>query len=348
MLRLEAETSSSGFGLDIAVDVEPGRCLAIAGPSGAGKTTLLRIAAGLTRPAYGRVECGGRTWLDTERGIDVPAEHRRAGFVFQDYALFPHMTALANVAYAGGGDAASLLERLGIDAQTAARKPGALSGGERQRVALARALARDPAVLLLDEPLAALDPRTRAHAARELAATLATVDIPTLLVTHDFTEAALLGDEVAILDRGSIVQRGAPSELAARPASAFVADFTGAVVLTGTAAPAPAGLTGVTLDGGGRVLSTDVAAGRVGVSLYPWEIALEPPGVAPGGSPRNRLTARVVSVTVIGNRARVALEATQPLAVEITAASAERLALRPGTEVTAAWKATATRLVPLD
>jgi molybdopterin-binding protein len=347
MLRLEAETRSGGFEMDVAVGVEPGRCLAIAGPSGAGKTTLLRIAAGLTRPTRGRVECNGETWLDTARAIDLPAERRRAGFVFQDYALFPHMTALANVAYAGGDNAASLLERLGIDAQTAARRPVALSGGERQRVALARALAREPAVLLLDEPLAALDPRTRAHAARELAAMLATVDIPALLVTHDFTEAAMLGDEVAIIDGGRIVQRGAPSELAARPASAFVADFTGAVVLIGTAAPAPAGLTDVALDGGGRVLSTDTASGRVGVSLYPWEIALEPPGGTRSGSPRNRLTARVVSVTVIGNRARVALEAAQPLAAEITAVSAEALGLHPGDDVTASWKATATRLVSL-
>src|SRR3954449_1866802 len=122
MLRLEAESRSGSFEIDVAVAVEPGRCLAIAGPSGAGKTTLLRIAAGLTRPARGRVECNGETWLDTERAIDLPAERRRAGFVFQDYALFPHMTALANVEYAGGAMAAALLERLGIDAQTAARR----------------------------------------------------------------------------------------------------------------------------------------------------------------------------------------------------------------------------------
>ena len=345
MLLVEAESDGR---LDLAFEVAAGTCLAIAGPSGAGKTTLLRAVAGLMRPGRGLVECEGETWLDTARDVDVPAERRRTGFVFQDYALFPHMSALANVAYAGDADnAEALLERLGIDAATAARRPGTLSGGERQRVALARALARDPVVLLLDEPLAALDPRTRAHAARELAAILATIDIPSLLVTHDFTEAATLGDEVAIIDHGRIVQRGLPSDLAARPASAFVADFTGAVVLTGTAAPAPAGLTDVRLDGGGRVLSTDEATGRVGVSLYPWEIALEPPGAEPAGSPRNHLPARVLSVTMIGNRARVALEASQPLAAEVTAASAERLELRPGAEVTATWKATATRLVDL-
>jgi molybdate transport system ATP-binding protein len=330
---------------ELTLEVAPGRCLAIAGPSGAGKTTLLRMIAGLT-PAHGRIECGEETWLDSERGVDQPAEERRVGFVFQDYALFPHMTALANVEFGTSRNGAgALLERLGIDAATAARKPSTLSGGERQRVALARALARDPAVLLLDEPLAALDPRTRARAARELGAILHGVAVPTLLVTHDFDEAAALGDEVAILDAGRIVQRGPASQLAAAPASAFVADLTGAVVLTGSARMAPGGLTEVVLDGGGRVLSTDAAEGAVGVAVHPWDIALA--ATQPGGSTNNHLKARVESVTMIGNRARIGLQAPQPLTAEITAASAERLGLRPGSDVVAVWKATATRLVPL-
>jgi molybdate transport system ATP-binding protein len=328
---------------DVELAVEPGRCLAIAGPSGAGKTTLLRAIAGLA-PAHGTIECGGETWLDTEHGIDLPAEQRRVGFVFQDYALFPHMTALANVEFGGDGGAA-LLDRLGIDAATAARKPPSLSGGERQRVALARALARNPAALLLDEPLAALDPRTRAKAARELKAILAGVAVPTVLVTHDFDEAAALGDEVAILDERRIVQRGPASQLAAEPASAFVADLTGAVVLTGSAGPGPSGLTHITLDGGGSVFSTDEAEGAVGVSVHPWDIALA--DHEPEGSTNNHLRARVESVTTIGNRARVGLHAAQPLTAEITAASAERLELQPGSDVVATWKATATRLVPL-
>ena len=328
---------------DVELAVEPGRCLAIAGPSGAGKTTLLRAIAGLA-PAHGTIECGGETWLDTEHGMDLPAEQRRVGFVFQDYALFPHMSALANVEFGGGGGAA-LLERLGIDVATAARKPPSLSGGERQRVALARALARNPVALLLDEPLAALDRRTRAKAARELKAILAGVGVPTVLVTHDFDEAAALGDEVAILDDRRIVQRGPASQLAAQPASAFVADLTGAVVLTGSARPGPSGLTHVTLDGGGSVFSTDEAAGAVGVSVHPWDIALA--DHEPEGSTNNHLRARVESVTAIGNRARVGLQAAQPLTAEITAASAERLQLHPGSDVVATWKATATRLVPL-
>src|SRR4051794_36368871 len=330
---------------DVVLTVGDSACLAIAGPSGAGKTTLLRQIAGLARPHAGRVECDAHVWLDTDRGIDVPAERRRVGFVFQDYALFPHMSALDNVRFGAGDDAGELLERLGIDRAAAARKPGALSGGERQRVALARALARRPAALLLDEPLAALDPRTRARAARELKAVLAGVTTPTVLVTHDFDEAATFGDEVAILDGRRIVQQGTPSHLAAAPASAFVADWTGAVVLAGHARPGEAGLTSVALDGGGDVFSTDLATGPVGVSVHPWDIALA--DEVPEGSANNHLHARVESVTAIGNRTRVGLEASQPLAAEITTASAERLQLRPGARVVATWKATATRLVPL-
>src|SRR3954464_7792827 len=330
---------------NVALEVAPGRCLAIAGPSGAGKTTLLRAVAGLTA-ANGRIECGEEAWLDSRRGIDLPPERRRVGFVFQDYALFPHMSALANVEFGARTDgAAALLERLGINAVTAARKPPPLSGGGRQRVALARALACDPAALLLDEPLAALDPRTRAKAARELKAILASVAVPTLLVTHDFDEAAALGDEVAILDDRRIVQRGPASQLAAQPASAFVADLTGAIVLTGHASGGPSGLTAVALDGGGHVFSTDAGEGAVGVSVHPWDIALAE--AEPEGSTNNHLRARVESVTTIGNRARVGLHASQPLAAAITTASAERLQLRRGSDVIATWKATATRLVPL-
>jgi molybdate transport system ATP-binding protein len=256
------------------------------------------------------------------------------------------MTALQNVEFGWGArGAAQLLERLGIAAGTAARKPPSLSGGERQRVALARALAREPAALLLDEPLAALDPRTRARAARELKAILHDVEVPTLLVTHDFDEAAVLGDEVAILDDRRIVQRGPASQLAAEPASAFVADLTGAVVLTGEASDGPSGLTAIALDGGGEVFSTDRAQGAVGVSVHPWDIALAES--EPEGSTNNHVRARVESVTTIGNRARVGLFSGQPLAAEITTASAERLQLRPGAYVIATWKATATRLVPL-
>jgi molybdate transport system ATP-binding protein len=354
VLRVEARTRLGELELDVAIEVRAGKCLALAGPSGAGKTSVLRVASGLLRPETGRVECGGETWLDTERGIDLPPEGRRCGYVFQEYALFPHLTAWQNVAYPLRGMSRSerrkraqeLLERFGVGDLADAR-PRTLSGGERQRVAVARVLARRPGVLLLDEPLSALDARTRAGAARELEAVLREVDVPALLVTHDFAEAAQLGDRVGVIDAGRVVQEGTATELAAAPRSAFVADFTGAVVLTGTARSGPKGLTHVELDGGGAVTSTDSGHGPVAVSVYPWEIAIEPESEAAHGSAQNRLVAQVLSITTVGNRVRLGLAAPQPLAAEITQASATELDLRTGTRVTATWKAAATRLVSI-
>jgi molybdate transport system ATP-binding protein len=354
LLRVEARHRLGALRLDVRLAVEHGECLALAGPSGAGKTSVLRVAAGLLRPERGRVEANGETWLDTEAGIDVPAERRRCGYVFQHYALFPHLSAWQNVAYPLRGlsrverraRALELLERFGLAGHADAR-PHTLSGGERQRVALARALARGPEVLLLDEPLSALDARTRAAAARELGAVLRESAAPAVLVTHDFAEAAQFGDRVGIIDNGRVVQEGSPSELAASPRSAFVADFTGAVVLTGVARRGPSGVTRVELDGGGTVTSTDAADGAVAVSVYPWEIAVEPAGEQPHGSAENRLPVEVLSLTTVGNRVRLGLAGPQPLVAEITRGSAERLGLETSSQVIATWKAAATRLVAI-
>jgi molybdate transport system ATP-binding protein len=352
LLHVEATHRLGTLQLEVDLAIQRGECLALAGPSGAGKTSVLRVAAGLLRPEQGRVEANGETWLDTERDIDVPVEHRRCGYVFQHYALFPHLNAWQNVAYPlhalsrseRRSRAVALLERFGMVGLAEAR-PATLSGGERQRVAVARALAREPEVLLLDEPLSALDARTRASAARELGGVLRDSRAPTVLVTHDFAEAAQLGDRVGIVDHGRIVQLGTASELAAAPRSAFVADFTGAVVLTGVARPGPHGVTRVELDGGGTVTSTDAAEGAVAVSVYPWEIAIEPADEEPHGSAENRLAAEVLSITVVGSRARLGLAGPQPLVAEVTLASAERLGLEAGVRVTATWKAAATRVV---
>jgi molybdate transport system ATP-binding protein len=261
------------------------------------------------------------------------------------------MLAWKNVAFAATGDrgrrrarAFELLESFGVAAERASAPPAELSGGERQRVALARALAREPSVLLLDEPLAALDPATRARAGRELGAIVLAAGVPAVLVTHDFAEAAALAQEVVVIERGRVVQRGTPAALASAPASGFVADFTGASVLTGVARPLDRGLTGVELDGGGTVISSDRRSGPVSVSVQPWEISLEPAGEPPHGSAQNRLAARVVSVIAVGGRVRVALATPQLLSVEVTEPAVSALGLRPGIEVTAAWKATATRL----
>jgi molybdate transport system ATP-binding protein len=356
VLHAELASTVGDIDLEVSLRVSPGRCLALTGPSGAGKTTILRLIAGTAMPLRGQIVCGEQVWLDTEHRIDLPPERRRCGYVFQDYALFPHLCAWRNVAY-GLGDlprsqrrahALDLLERLGLGDRAHAR-PATLSGGERQRVALARALARRGDVLLLDEPLSALDAGTRADAAHAMAEILRETAAPAILVTHDFADAALLGDETAVLDRGRVVQQGTASSLAARPGSAFIAKFAGAVVLTGIARPTADGLTTVALDGGGEVsaAATGPSAGPAAVSIYPWEIVIQPLGVAASGSAQNRLPARVVSVTTVGNRVRVGLQASQPLAAEITQPAARDLALAVGSRVIASWKATATQLIEL-
>ena len=165
-------------------------------------------------------------------------------------------------------------------------------------------------------------------------------------MTHDFSEAALLGDEIGVIQDGRVVQRGTAAQLAAAPAAPFVADFAGAVVLTGTARPAPGGLTRIDLDGGGTIASVDAGAGPVAVSVFPWEISIAPAGTRDDGSARNHLDAHVVSVTPVANRVRVGLLAGQPLTAELTGPSAEALAVAPGTRVVATWKAAATRVLP--
>jgi len=308
----------------------------VIGPSGAGKTTLLRLVAGLDRPATGTVECDGERWVGD--GVWVQPERRGVGFVFQDYALFPHMSVHANVAFEARRDVEDLLERLRI-AHLATARPDRLSGGERQRVALARALAIGPRTLLLDEPLAALDPSTRSTVAAELAQVIADAGVPTIVVTHSYEEAVMFADEVAVMDRGAIVQHGSAAEVVEAPASAFVAEFAGINYLLGTAAG-----TRVRLDGGQTVRTTDPAEGRVAVLVAPWEITLAVGDAGgDGDSALNRIPARVDRVVMVGNRARVTLGS---VVAEVTPESVERLAIRPGLDVVAVWKATATRVVP--
>lgn len=354
MLRAELAHAVGGIDLDVCFEVPTGRCLALAGPSGAGKTTILRLLAGTVRPHRGRITHGDDVWVDTAAGVWRPPERRRCGYVFQDYALFPHLSAWRNVAYGlrrvPWGDrktaALSLLERFGV-ADRADARPATLSGGERQRVALARALAPRPDLLLLDEPLSALDARTRASAGRQLASILRSLEVPALLVTHEFQEAALLADEIGVIDHGEIIQLGTAGELAATPATAFVADFTGAVVLTGTARPTNGELTIVDLDGGGVASTTDRGQGRVALSVYPWEITISQALAAADESAQNHLPVQITSVTPIGNRARLGLVAGQPLVAEVTGKAIEDLHLTVGRQVIATWKATATRLMTL-
>jgi molybdopterin-binding protein len=321
---------------------ELGSCESVAGPR-----------AG---PADGRVVSGEDVWLDTERA-STAAGGRRCGYVLPGTRPVPRTETRRRTSALRLRDrsrAAATAERglargvYGPRRRSPTPRPATLTGGERQRVALARALARRPDVLLLDEPLSALDTRTRASAEQQLAQVLRGADVPTILVTHDFAQAAVIGDEIAVLDAGCIVQRGTASELAARPASAFVADFTGAVVLRGTARPDADGTTVVVLGGGAEIRSTDAASGPVAATVFPWEITVEPTRSTPAPrSAQNRLDAQVLSVTAIGGRVRLGLGGPEPLTAEVSTTAVERLGLKPGSRVSATWKAAATRLVPL-
>jgi len=357
LLTAELRHQLDGLVVDVSLSVSDGSCLALVGRSGAGKTTILRLLCGMLEADQGTIVCGEALWFDSAKRFSLAPELRSCGYVFQDFALFPHLSAWRNVAFGLPGRtrseralrrdrACELLERFGLG-ELADARPGSLSGGEQQRVALARALAPEPRVLLLDEPLAALDVTTKAGASRTVAATLRSLDIPAVLVTHDWEEASLLGDEVAVVDRGRIVQRGSSSELASAPASSFVADLAGAVVLRGLAEEARGGGAVVELEGGGAVRVSEPASGPVAICIYPWEITIRRSPATAEESAQNHLRARVVSLTSVANRIRVGLHAPQPVVAEVTGKAAEDLRLEVGTEVLLVWKATATRVIPL-
>jgi molybdate transport system ATP-binding protein len=353
------------FRVELALELDG--VVALVGPSGAGKSTVLSVIAGIVRPPSGRITLDGEIWLDSERRVNLAPDRRRVGMVFQEYALFPHMTVRQNIAYGGRDRVDELLERFGIERLAAAR-PAALSGGERQRVALARALARDPGVLLLDEPLASLDSRTRVAVRSELRELLAALDLPTLVVTHDFDDAVALAGRVGVLVDGRLRQLGSTDELLTRPADSFVASFTGANVLRGRALAGPGPLTEVLLETGETIRSTDAAQGAVDVVIHPWEISLWRSGAAPDANLEarqtasgatvaatrtgamnaapdngtNQLSAPVTALTRAGGRVRVAVG---PLTVELTVAAAADLALAPGMIARATFTPVQTRLI---
>ena len=338
-LRADLSLPLRTFDLELGLEVRR-ETVALVGPSGAGKTSLLRAIAGLVRPRSGTISCGDQVWFDAARNTDRRPEERSVGFVFQEYALFPHLTVEQNVTFCGIGRVDDLLWRLRIEGLRRA-KPGELSGGERQRVALARALARRPSVLLLDEPLGALDPHTRGKVRAELHDLLHELDLPALLVTHDFEDAAALADRVGVLVDGRLRQLGSPEELLGSPADPFVAEFAGANVVPGIAEAGPDGLTQIRLEDNYLIFSADRTTGPVDVIVYPWDIAISL--IEVDDSALNRVGAEILSVSRVGNRARVRVGT---LTAELTAASAERLELEPGVPVVATFKATATRLLP--
>ena len=302
---------------------------------------MLRAIAGLRAPDRGRIALGEDVWFDEAAKIDRPPEARSVGLVFQEYALFPHMTVRRNVAFGAGAGARvdELLERLGI-AHLAGERPGAISGGERQRVALARALAREPGVLLLDEPLSALDAHTRASVRAHLQDVLSELALPTVIVTHDFRDATALADRIGVMVDGRLRQLAAVDELVRRPRDAFVARFTGGNVLAGDATPLPGGGAEVRLDGGATIRSADAGEGRVGVAIYPWELSLA--ADPPSANGANAIAGTVAGVDPEGDRVRVRVG---DLVAECAAADVERLGLERGERAWVVFDPARTRIV---
>lgn len=338
MVALHVAFTLTRRSFDVEIQLDLGReTMAIVGPSGSGKTSILRAIAGLDRPTRGFIGTEEEVWFDGE-GIDRSPEGRRVGMVFQDFALFPHMTIRRNVAFGGPGRAEEMLDRLRLT-HLSDELPGSLSGGERQRVAIARALAIDPQVLLLDEPMASLDPASRDEVRAELRVMLSDLEIPTLLVTHDFEDAAALASGIGVMVEGRLVQVGTPSELVAAPTDGFVANLAGANVIRGVSR-IEGGLSRVELGGRHTVFSTDLVSGPASVVVYPWDIAVSLE--SPDDSTLNHIEGRIDSLVAFGNRARVRMG---PIVAEITVASVERLGLAEGMTAVASFKATATRLI---
>ncbi|HEY0519638.1 MAG TPA: ABC transporter ATP-binding protein [Ilumatobacteraceae bacterium] len=330
--------------LDVWLNVMPGEVVALLGPNGAGKTTILRCLAGLLPLDRGSIELRGHVVDDPAASVFIPSEHRSCGVVFQQYLLFPHMSVLENVAFglrAHGVDKASAhqlarrwLAKVGSEGQERSR-PHELSGGQAQRVALARALAPQPKLLLLDEPLAALDARTKIGVRRELQRHLAEFAGCAVLVTHDPVDAYTLADRVVIVENGHVVQDGSFVEIAAHPRSAYVAELVGVNLVTGVMMGG-----GVfAVDGGATLVVTEADVDGPAIAVIrPQAVSLHV--IRPEGSPRNTWPASVIDVDHRADVVRVRLEGPVPLTAEITAAAADALRIKVGLEVWAAVKAT--------
>jgi molybdate transport system ATP-binding protein len=339
---------ATGFAVeaDLRIPLGQSPVTVLFGPSGSGKTTLLRLIAGLERADSGEIRFRGQPWFDSASGLHLPPQRRRAGFLFQDYALFPHLTVAQNVGYAARpGKGRELLEAFGLG-ELAARRPREISGGQQQRVALARALAAEPALLLLDEPLSALDEATRARTRGELRRLLLASGVPSLLVTHDRIEAASLGDWMAVIVDGRVRQTGPVADVFRRPADPEAAAAVGMEnVLPARVERREGGL--LTLRVGTAALECvdrgEVPGdGPVWAYLRAEDVSLtrQPPST----SARNCLPARVTSVAAHGPLARVDLDCGFSLAALITSQSAAEMRLAPGEIVYAIVKAAAVHL----
>ena len=347
-LRAAVQVRQGSFVLDASVHAAAGEIVAVLGPNGAGKSTLLRAIAGLQAIASGRVELDGVVLDDiaadgASANTCMSPAQRNIGVVFQEHRLFPHLRAVDNVAFGlrargvprseARASATQWLSRMGL-ADLAHRRPAALSGGQAQRVALARALACGPRLLLLDEPLAALDVQTRAEVQGELRVHLANFAGPTLLVTHDPIEALLLARRIVVLEDGHVVQEGTAAEIAGRPVTPYVARLVGMNLYAGRARDGV-----VALDSGGRLVVPDAADGRVLVSVRPsaFTVHTEEPHAS---SARNVLTGTVESMAPLADRIRLSVAGEVPALVDVTAPAVAELDLVPGRRVWLATKAT--------
>jgi molybdate transport system ATP-binding protein len=343
-LAVDAQVRRGGFLLNVALFVAPGEVVGVLGPNGAGKSTLLKTLAGLIPITAGRIALAGKVLDDAGTGAFTEPAARPVGYVFQDYRLFPHLSVLENVAFAprarGLGKqasrsaAGSWLDRLGLT-DLADRKPAALSGGQAQRVALARALAGEPGLLLLDEPLSALDAGTRLDVQAELRMHLAAFSGPSLLVTHDALEALVLADRLIVLEDGLIVQQGTPAHVARQPATEYVAKLVGLNLYEGHADGASVKLAA----GGSFVIPDQGQHGDVLISVRPSALAVskQPPEAA---SPRNVWPAQVAGLTLLADRVRLDLRGDPSALADVTPAAVTELSLAPGSQVWLAVKAT--------
>ena len=351
VLHLDLETARGEFSLQIRLDVAPGQVFAVVGPNGSGKTTLLRVIAGLTPVTAGTVRLGDLVLDDAQTDAFLPVRERPVSVVFQDYRLFPHLSVLDNVAFgprstgATRGDSRDVAKRWLRQfnlTEFSGRRPRELSGGQAQRVALARALAAKPQVLLLDEPLAALDAQTRLDVRGELRSHLAQFPGVCLLVTHDPLEALILADQLLVLENGRVTQLGAPAEVARRPATSYVASLVGLNLYRGTVADPDT----VTLEGG-AVLSAPCRdmTGEVLVTFRPSAVAvyLEQPQ---HGSPRNAWQAVVRNIELLADRVRLQVDGAISALVDVTPAAVADLRLTRGDKVWVTVKSTEIDVYP--
>lgn len=330
------------FELVLSLGIPPGKTVALLGPNGAGKSTAVAAITGLLPIDSGSVVLAGAVLDDPQLGVFVPPENRNIGVVFQDYLLFPHLSVLDNVAFGlrnrrvsreeAHARSREWLDRFGL-ADLERRRPNDLSGGQAQRVALARALVTEPDLLLLDEPLAALDVTTRTQLRHVLAAHLVNYAGPRLLITHDPTEAFLLADEIHVLEDGAVTQHGTADDIRLRPRTAYAADLAGSNLIRGTAAD------GLVDTGTQTVHIADIGArGPVLLNIHPTAIAVYVD--RPGGSPRNTWQTPVERIERLGPRVRLRTGPPLPLTAELTEAARAEMNLDTGSRVWVAIKAT--------